>query len=311
MLDGICVVSSLLFVVDFNSYFNSCTVHFLSSWQWHSGAIAVFFNYMLILMDMRDFPSLGGSFVSMFLQILSTFLKVVLALIVYILSFAIVFISVLPTAEHFNKRGPAFLTTFSMTLGELDFTGLYESAILPRPADEGMFGTVFFLLFCVCMPIAFINLLVGLAVSDVGALTRNAKIAELTSKLEMILEWDFSLPTYAAERFDLLSARPCEREAWLSCPQEWETADSQSMKQRVAKKAFEPKGFFFFSNRGIVNRILCAFHLPINTEVTDELQEALNGQTDIDHIKEQLSNVQELLTKVLNSKIHLHKRVTD
>ena len=75
---------------------------------------------------------------------------------------------------------------------------------IPKTTSSRLVAVIFFILFCVCMPIALMNLLVGLAVSDVDVLKRDAKITELRSKLETILHWDYSLPTFIAKKLDLL-----------------------------------------------------------------------------------------------------------
>jgi hypothetical protein len=161
---------------------------------------------MMFLVKLRDFPSLGGSFVSMFLQVLITFLKVVLVLILFVLCFAFVFVAMLRNAESFQQPLDAFLKTFFMFLGDLDFENLYK-IIKTQQSEDRLVTIIFFVTFCVCMPIIIMNLLVGLAVEDVGQIRKIAKITELTSKLETILEWEYTLPNRLGKKLDLLSGR--------------------------------------------------------------------------------------------------------
>ena len=98
------------------------------------------------------------------------------------------------------------------------------------------------------------------------------------------------------------------REIWPSCPESWDDSTDEN-KMAAARRAFRPKGFLFFSNRGIWNRIMAALRLPINTETAKRVDEALNNQSEISEIKEQLSRVKDLLTKIIDSKINLRERV--
>ena len=169
-----------------------------------------------------------------------------------------------------------------------------------RPGGDKAFAILWFLVFWVCMPIAFMNLLVGLAVSDVVALKRDAKITRYRSKLETILVWEYSLPSWLLRRFkilDLLSVR----ESLPTYPGENKSESTGRVKE-AALKAIQPRGFHFYSNGGMFNRIKSFFKFPIDSKLTKEMVENLNRQSGADEVKELLATVKELLTRIPNTK---------
>ena len=113
----------------------------------------------------------------------------------------------------------------------------FVSFLLSRPLGDKVFAIFFFVVFCVGMPVAFMNLLVGLAVSDVDALKRDAKITELKSKLETILAWQYSLPVCITKRLDLLN----QEDYWPVCPSEW-VKEKVANEMEALETAPDPRG---------------------------------------------------------------------
>ena len=63
-------------------------------------------------------------------------------MLLYGCSFAFVFHAVVPQADHFKQPVDALLKTLSMTLGELDFSDLFNVGIRFRPDDDRLVSTV-------------------------------------------------------------------------------------------------------------------------------------------------------------------------
>ena len=53
----------------------------------------------------------------------------------------------------------------------------------------------------------------------------------------------------------------------------------------------------------MVNQIKMGLNLPINTQAAKEVEEALNGQSEIAELKDQLTHVKELLNKMIDSNL--------
>ena len=265
--DAVFLQGSLLFLVDFHP---ECPVPVLSAWQWNLGTVSTFFAFMTVLLELRDFPSLGSFFVSMFLHVLGTFLKVGLAVVLYFISFGFLLYTILPSKEGPTRLMTDFMQIVGMTLGEIDLSDLMEHAESMSGLDKG-FALAFFFLFCVCMPIGLMNLLVGLAVSDVGAMKRDANVTVLVSKLKAILALEFSFHHSIACRLGLLC-----REEESPFPAEWCEKSVNCAIEENRHMAHRPKCIRYQPNATFFNRIRDALSLHVSCQDAQEMVRVLN-----------------------------------
>ncbi|KAH7976567.1 hypothetical protein HPB52_016230 [Rhipicephalus sanguineus] len=189
--------------------------------QYIMAALAVFlawFNYLLYLQRFNRI----GLYVVMFLEILSTLLKVMFVFSVLIIAFGLSFHILLakidmnvktPVVDPFtgnitmrsmNMSDKGFhnpvislVRVGTMMLGELDFLGTY---LRPMRALESsawyqiVAATWFLVVFIVLMPILLMNLLIGLAVGDIETVRRNAQLKRLTMQVELHTDLERKLP---------------------------------------------------------------------------------------------------------------------
>ncbi|XP_040358376.1 transient receptor potential cation channel subfamily A member 1 [Ixodes scapularis] len=189
--------------------------------QYIMAALAVFlawFNYLLYLQRFNRI----GLYVVMFLEILSTLLKVMFVFSVLIIAFGLSFHILLAkidinvktavvdpytgnvTMRSMNMSDKGFhnpvislVRVGTMMLGELDFLGTYLRPM--RVLDSSAWyqivaATWFLVVFIVLMPILLMNLLIGLAVGDIETVRRNAQLKRLTMQVELHTDLERKLP---------------------------------------------------------------------------------------------------------------------
>lgn len=76
------------------------------------------------------------------------------------------------TESPFDSLPEALGKALVMGTGELDYGGLFEHV---AASDSSWFGRVLFFVFLVAVPLALMNLLVGLAVADITDLEREGR----------------------------------------------------------------------------------------------------------------------------------------
>ncbi|XP_072178740.1 transient receptor potential cation channel subfamily A member 1-like [Diadema setosum] len=187
-------------------YYNG--IYIRLDWQWQCGAVAVFLAWINLILFIRRFSVLG-IYVIMIIDISRAFMKFVLVLILFIVAFALAFHTLLMNQEPFHRIEYSLAKTFVMMVGELDFGSIFHSQnylntenSLPDGEEDFFLTSVFyqnityviFTLFIVVMSILIMNLLVGLAVHDVHAITEKAKLHSLAMQVQLVMEVQQGLP---------------------------------------------------------------------------------------------------------------------
>ncbi|CAG7721204.1 unnamed protein product [Allacma fusca] len=189
-------------------------------------AIAAFLGWFYLLLIMQRFDSVG-LYVSMFLEILKTLLRVLIIFSILIVAFAMAFYVLLSNGNHigFADLSISIMRTFSMMLGDLDFmntflfpyhcesleqqnkTNLKMYATIPEckylrriPYPMATFTTV--CVYMVFMPIVMINLLIGLAVGDIESVRKNAQFKRLAMQVQSHTHLEKVLPKCFLDKVD-------------------------------------------------------------------------------------------------------------
>ena len=93
---------------------------------------------------------------------------------------------------YFNTPLLAIFKMFSMSMGEIEFSSIYKDAMVME--DNGLgtnFATVLvYMGFIFMILLVLMNLLNGLAISDVNRLAEMAEVESAMSRLQMIAESD-------------------------------------------------------------------------------------------------------------------------
>ncbi|CAG5119034.1 unnamed protein product [Candidula unifasciata] len=172
-------VTALLFALPF-AY--RISTHF----QWNCAAICIFLSWFSCLINLQRFD-LVGIYVVMFMEILKTLVKVLLIFSMLNIAFGLAFYVVM--SHEVNKaRTHWYMSvyhTFIMLL-ELDYQSTYSDPLQDSNDLSLHFPTVTFLLliiFILLMPILLTNLLIGLAVGDIEAVQREARLKQLATQV--------------------------------------------------------------------------------------------------------------------------------
>ena len=140
-------------------------VHLIERWQHHAAAIGVFLVWGELMLMIGRLPTFG-IYVQMFTTVAKNFSKFLAAYFCLLVAFALSFCVLFPNYQSFNVDNPAaaVVKTLVMMAGEIEYENfIYENG-------KGMYGPsghFMIMIFVVLVSIILMNLLVGLAVSDI------------------------------------------------------------------------------------------------------------------------------------------------
>jgi len=178
---GIIVISTML-VLD-------------SSMEWqekrHLAALVIVLSWFDFLMYVGLHPSLNTK-VFMFCSVVVTFFKFLLwygfIIIAFALSFYIMFHTDYKGGEpnkdyaFFDNIGSCMIKSVAMFVGELEFSDI--------PFSDNAISSILFVAFVFLIVVVLMNLLNGLAVSDIGLIREEAEALSLKSQVDLISYWE-------------------------------------------------------------------------------------------------------------------------
>ena len=121
------------------------------------------------LIVLSEIPSIGIHLM-MIKRVLISATKFFLSFFIVLFSFCLVFHLLLPNTPSFTRLDDAFIKILAMLMSELDFTNSFA-----KNPEAGFFAKMFFFIFLITMALVFMNLLLGIAVSDINELERISK----------------------------------------------------------------------------------------------------------------------------------------
>lgn len=181
------------------------------SYLYISTSIAVFIAWFNLLFYLQRFNR-GGIYVVMFLEILSTLIKVIFLFSVLIIAFGLSFyilfakFDMLRSGKGFSRPLLSMIRIVTMMLGEVDFIGTFLQPVLFKSiVDEDnsavqieryqlFISLLFLVIFIILMPILLMNLLIGLAVGDIDTVRKNAQLKRLTMQVDLHTDLERKLP---------------------------------------------------------------------------------------------------------------------
>ena len=174
-MEALLIVFTILYLVGVFVFPVSILKHF-TAW-------AVFLAWMELALLLGRFPGIG-IYVHMFTKVSKVLVLYVIVYAPVILGFSFVFYILLSNKDTFMNPPNAIIKTFVMLIGELE----YEENFLLQMSGDGKFSTqlvlvVFLLLGC----IVIMNLLVGLAVSEIDKLRKQANEIRLKLRVEELI----------------------------------------------------------------------------------------------------------------------------
>lgn len=154
----------------------------VASWQHHVAALGIFFTWIELMMLVGRFP-MFGLYVQMFTTVAANFAKFLLAYSCLLTAFAFSFAVLFPHYPAFKTVPWVFLKTVVMMSGELEFESIFFDD--ENPVLYPVTAHLLFLFFTLLAAVVLMNLLVGLAVSDIQGLQRSAGLDRLVRQVRI------------------------------------------------------------------------------------------------------------------------------
>jgi len=175
-----------------------------SLWQFHVASVGCFLTWLQMMFYIGKLPRFG-KYVQMFRAVANGVIHFMCAYAPLIIAFATAFMITFPDNEAFSMFPVAIIKLFVMMLGEIDYEDLYypQKQFLKGPIHDTLNQSIPILsdtenqtfpvtahllvfLFIFLVSIILMNLLVGLAVSDIQGLSKSAKLNQLVQQVELI-----------------------------------------------------------------------------------------------------------------------------
>ncbi|XP_046750138.1 transient receptor potential channel pyrexia-like [Diprion similis] len=155
-------------------------------------SVAVLIAWIQMMLLVGRFPTLGY-YTLMFSTVLKNVFKVLIAFVWLIIGFALSFSLLFCDGGQFTHSWKAVIKTMVMMTGEYNFDELVET-IDDKPGTNVVLpfvGRIVFLMFVMLASIVLMNLMIGLAVSDIQGILKEGYIRRLLKQAEFVahLEW--------------------------------------------------------------------------------------------------------------------------
>ena len=167
----------------------------MKGWQFQLAAVGCFLTWiqmMFFIGKMQRF----GKYVQMFKTVTFSVLQFMFAWLFLLLAFIFAFVILFPHYVAFTNPG-VIIKVLIMMFAEIEYEGLFyptsetvqtDGNIVPTNDHTAFTGVpeIMMLLFIFLVSIILMNLLVGLAVSDIAELSKTAKLRRLTQQVDLI-----------------------------------------------------------------------------------------------------------------------------
>ncbi|KAK9498516.1 hypothetical protein O3M35_003133 [Rhynocoris fuscipes] len=154
-------------------------------WPRHIASIAVLLSWIELLFLLARFPN-WGFYVLMFSKVASNVLKVLASFTFLVLGFTFAFLIHFEAAQPFRNLIEALIKVFVMML-EFDYENMFEQ--FKELNAFSVIGRLIFITFVILVAMVMMNLMIGLAVSDIALLEkqgRTQRLAKQTSFLSLL-----------------------------------------------------------------------------------------------------------------------------
>ncbi|CRL07025.1 CLUMA_CG019970, isoform A [Clunio marinus] len=159
----------------------------IDTWQFNVAGIVIFFVWLELMMLVGRFP-IFGLYVQMFTKVAVNFSKFLLAYCCLLIAFALSFCILFSNYAPFESVPLSILKTIVMMIGELEFEDVFftNDGDQDQPVLHPITAHIMFLAFVILVTVILMNLLVGLAVSDIQGLQASAGLNRLTRQAELV-----------------------------------------------------------------------------------------------------------------------------
>ena len=188
-------VGSIVFVSDvFKNRQQVDMCGFENSFIWELGSFVVLLSWFNLVVFLGKLPHLG-IYILMFLHVITTFFRVFLLGLAFLVGFSVSFYMVFRQqnfCSQFRNPFSSLLKTTVMLTGEYEYDNVFND--LTNRLDHPISSYILFLVFIVIVSIILVNLLVGLAVDDIKGVQESATLKRLSLKIDLLLFFEETFP---------------------------------------------------------------------------------------------------------------------
>lgn len=160
--------------------------HDTRDWEHHLAALVILLTWAELLSLVGRFP-LFGVYIHMFTHVTKNFAKFLCAYACLLTAFSLSFGVLFPNQKSFGQYGARLIKTMVMMTGEIEYNDLFygdETILYPATTH------IIFYVFLIFVTIILMNLLVGLAVSDIQRLQKSAGLDLLVRQTDLISHFE-------------------------------------------------------------------------------------------------------------------------
>jgi len=155
--------------------------HHPADWLVHVSAIAVLLSWLELLFLLSRWPSSLGFYILMFFTVAKNVLRVMATFFFVILGFMFAFMIHFRATGQFSDWWRSFAKVMVMAI-EFEYETMFEDV----KGVDAIVGRGIFLSFMVLVAIVLMNLLVGLAVSDIAILEKKGRAQRLAKQIDFL-----------------------------------------------------------------------------------------------------------------------------
>ncbi|KAJ7385791.1 Transient receptor putative cation channel sub A member 1 [Desmophyllum pertusum] len=174
--------------------------------QWTAGALGLLLCYLIWILSLRRLTGSASLYVTMYVEVLQTFVKVIAIFAIVLVGYALVFYVLLKDEDNFSSVWLSFVKIFVMMVGEMDYSDVLSGNVVNNAKVPGTdilyvplpeFSYIIFMLFVLSVSIVLMNLLVGLAVGDIDSIQKTASLRTLIEQALLVDSLQKRYPKWA------------------------------------------------------------------------------------------------------------------
>ncbi|XP_068755480.1 transient receptor potential cation channel subfamily A member 1-like isoform X1 [Montipora capricornis] len=176
--------------------------------RWGAGLTGLWLSYTILTLHFRRF-GVFGLYITMYREVLWTFVKAISTFLVTLIGFTLAFYILLGHQGNFSSFLFALGKIHVMMVGELGYTDMLVEKIINNDTVPGtdllyvplpLFTGLLFFVFVLMISVVLVNLLVGLAVGDIESIQRTANLRTLIDDALLIEGIMKSYPAFIRRR---------------------------------------------------------------------------------------------------------------
>ncbi|XP_038218619.1 transient receptor potential channel pyrexia-like [Zerene cesonia] len=160
-----------------------------ADWPRHIATLALLLSWIQMMFLLSRFPN-WGYYVLMFGKVAGNVIKILLTFAFLVIGFSLSFMIQFRSQIPFESPWAAFVKTVVMMTSEFDYEALFDKEHSETLATSFIIVRLIFLVFLILAAIVLMNLMVGVAVSDINDLEIQGNINRLAKQVDFLSTLD-------------------------------------------------------------------------------------------------------------------------